>query len=565
MPFIGNFACGQGARTRDGRGRCNATRHSVSRRGPRRPLLQRSSMRRHWPASGVALAIAFVVACGETMQLGGQSPPTMDAATGGDEASSGDRPGSTPDSADADSTGGDAVRNGGDANNGDGEPAATADTGARPDKGEGPLTADVMVFPPPNGSGVCPDPPLRLTFSGPPTLGASGKIQVFDASQAAIAVASVDMAARSFTDTIGGVVFNIQRPAYVDGDDVVVKLPTHALGYGKTYFVTVDAGAITGPGGAVAVTGMSTWRFSTAPAAPSSTTHLAVALDGSGAFCSVQGALDAIPQHGTSAATVAIAPGTYHEIIHFASRDDVTLVGQDRATTVIEGTNNNTLNPSTSTRSLVGVDSSTGIVFDSLTIHNLTPQGGSQAEALRLQTCDRCVVRNSDILSLQDTLLWSGRIYASHCTIAGNVDFVWGTGAAYFDHCEIKTVVRAGANVQARNPASGYGYVFVDSELTADPGITGQTLARIDVGTYPASHVAYIGCQLGSHIAPAGWMLTAGTDTSQLRFWEYQSVDPSGALVDVSHRMAGSKQLSATEAAMMRDPTVVLSGWQPPP
>ena len=43
-----------------------------------------------------------------------------------------------------------------------------------------------------------------------------------------------------------------------------------------------------------------------------------------------------------------------------------------------------------------------------------------------------------------------------------------------------------------------------------------------------------------------------------------QSVDPSGNPVDVSKRLAGSTQLSASQAAMMRDPTVVLAGWQPP-
>jgi len=144
-----------------------------------------------------------------------------------------------------------------------------------------------------------------------------------------------------------------------------------------------------------------------------------------------------------------------------------------------------------------------------------------QAEALRMQSCDKCVVRNADVISLQDTLLWSGRIYAENCTIAGNVDFIWGTGAAYFKSCEIKTLGRAGWNVQARNGASTYGYVFVDSNLTADPGVTGVTgqgLARIDDGVYPASHVAYIHCTMGKHIAPGcairPWCSPAGSRRS---------------------------------------------------
>jgi pectin methylesterase-like acyl-CoA thioesterase len=448
-----------------------------------------------------------------------------------------------------------------------------ADAGSEPpvtdggDAGDGgALVQGAMLFPAPNVHGVCSDPPLRITFSAPPSVGSAGKIQVFDASQPAMPVAALDMGAASTSDTIGGTTFNMLRPAYVDGNAAVLYLKSHALTYGKTYFVTVDAGAIIAPGAKpFSIMGSTTWTFSTAAAAPSNLSSLAVALDGSGDFCSVQGAIDALPAKNQSTVQILIHTGTYHEIIHFADKNNVTLLGQDRSTTVIEGTNNHNLNPSTSTRSLVGIDGSSGVVIDTLTIHNLTPQGGSQAEALRMEACDKCVVRNANIASLQDTLLWSGRLYAKNCTIAGNVDFIWGTGVAYFDACEIKTVVQAGANVQARNTASGYGYVFVDSKLTADPGITGQVLARIDVSAYPASHVAYINCQMGGHIAPAGWTITGGTPTYALRFWEYESVSPMNNPIDVSKRIAGSTQISAAQAMSMRDPTVVLSGWQPPP
>jgi hypothetical protein len=68
---------------------------------------------------------------------------------------------------------------------------------------------------------------------------------------------------------------------------------------------------------------------------------------------------------------------------------------------------------------------------------------------------------------------------------------------------------------------------------------------------------------MGSFISPAGWTITDGTPTSSLRFWEYESVDTSGNPIDVSQRIAGSTQISATEAASMRDPTVVLAGWNP--
>ncbi len=485
---------------------------------------------------------------------GGSSGGAATAGSGGAPGAGGEPEAGAPDGSPPDGAGD------------SGREDAASDAG-KPDSGAvAPLVDGATVFPAPDGEGVCPDPPLRITFSAPPTLGKAGKIQVFDAAHPGVAVAVLDMGAASYQDTIGGTTFNMLRPAYVDGNAAVLYLKSHALTYGQTYYVTVDAGAVVPPGGSsFSVTGETTWRFSTAAAAPTDVAELTVALDGSGDFCSVQGATDSIPAKNEAAVQVTISSGIYHEIIHFASKNNVTLLGKSRTGTIIEGVNNSDLNASTSTRSLVGIDSSSGLVVDTLTIDNLTPQGGSQAEALRLQSCDECVVRNADIASLQDTLLWSGRVYASNCTIAGNVDFIWGGGTAYFDKCQIKAVgISGGFDVQARNPASTYGYVFVDSQLTADPGLSGQVLARIDVSQYPASHVAYVNCQMGSDIAPAGWLITGGTDTSQLRFWEYQSVDVNGKPIDVSERVAGSKQLTAAEAASMRDPTVVLAGWQPP-
>jgi pectin methylesterase-like acyl-CoA thioesterase len=446
---------------------------------------------------------------------------------------------------------------------GTGGTAATGGTTGTGGSGNAPGNAS-SVYPPVNGTNVCPDPQLRITFAGAtPSIGSSGLIQVFNSS--GTAVASVDVGASSYSTTNGGMAFTIQRPVYVDGNTVVVYLPSRPLTYNQTYYVNVASGAIKNSSGAAfVVTGSTAWRFTTAAAAPTNKAAVSVALDGSAPFCSLQGALDFVPANNTAAVTVSLANGTYHELVYFTSKSNVTIQGASQAGTVIEGTNNNNLNPSTKGRALVGGTNTNGLTVNNLTIHNLTPQGGSQAEALRLEGCDKCVVTNSTIISLQDTLLWSGRIYAKNDLIEGNVDFVWGTGAVYFDSCEIRTIGRSGPVVQSRNPASTYGYVFVDSKLTADSGLTGGVLARIDASVYPASHVAYVNCQMSSEIAAAGWQLTGGTATSALRFWEYQSVDPGGKAIDVSKRLAGSMQITSSEATMMRTPSVVLAGWQPP-
>jgi pectin methylesterase-like acyl-CoA thioesterase len=418
------------------------------------------------------------------------------------------------------------------------------------------------LFPLPDAEGVCSDAQLRLGFAAPPELGTRGRVLVWDAASPAAPHASVDLGRSTVTRTVGDLTLTLPRPAHVDGSTAIFYLPPAALERGHTYYVTIEPGALTGPEGALVIDDATSWRFSVAAAEPARTATLEVALDGRAPFCSVQAALDAVPANGAGTVTIAIANGVYHEVLYAKSKRNLTLRGEDRARTVIAGENNENLNSGTKNRALVGFDGSSGLVIERLTIHNLTAQGGSQAEALRLQTCDQCIVRDADILSLQDTLLWSGRLYAEDCLIAGNVDFVWGTGSAYFDHCEIRTVGRSGYVVQARNGADGYGYVFVDSRITSEPGITGSVLARIDASQYPASHVAYIDCEIGPHISAAGWMVTGRASTA-LRFWEYGSHDAAGNPIDMSRRLGAARPLSAAEAAMMRDPAVVLDGFAP--
>src|ERR1700760_3852614 len=55
-----------------------------------------------------------------------------------------------------------------------------------------PAYGQATFFPANGTSGVCPDTTLRLSFSGPPVLGA-GKIEIFDAGTNA-AVDSIDVA-----------------------------------------------------------------------------------------------------------------------------------------------------------------------------------------------------------------------------------------------------------------------------------------------------------------------------------------------------------------------------------
>lgn len=451
------------------------------------------------------------------------------------------------------------------------------------------VTVDTLItslsarFPAPDATNVCADLRLALTFTVPVALGATGKIQIWRVGGTGspdTVVDTVDVAATTTEDTIGGRHFIQNRPVTIDGMDVAVYLHRAAMAAqppNQSYYVTVDDGVFVATSATHAslgaITTPTTWRFATVAASPASPAAITVALDGSGDFCSVQGAIDAIPAGNTSPVTVTIKRGTYREIVLINGKNNVTLHGEERHGTIIAYANNNTLQGAaagTSNRAMVSAERSNGLVVENMTLHNLTAQGGSQAEALRVDPGDQVILRDADFLSLQDTLLLNGRVYVTNCYVEGNVDFIWGRGTVYFDNCEIRTVVRPGYNVQSRNVAGSYGYVFVDSKITTSTaGIFGHVLARIDATAYPASNVAYINCELGSHISPAGWLLTNATDTSMIHFWEYQSRDAGGALVDVSQRHPASHQMTDQEAVMLRDKSVVFASpapaWNPQP
>ena len=387
---------------------------------------------------------------------------------------------------------------------------------------------------------MCADAQLRIAFAGPAKAGKAGRIQIWQTAGmdagAPFVVDSIDMADGGYSKQVGGKSF-FYWPVVFEGNVATVIL--HApLPLGGTYGVTVDHGAFVDPGGTAlpGITDGSLWTFSTTAVAPAAQPSLTVALDGTGDTCTVQGAIDLVPAGNTSPIVITLKRGTYREIVYATAKSHVTLRGEDREQSIIAYANNENCNKGTAARGLVTLSGGSNWVIENLTIHNQAPQVGTngQAEALHVEAAGKVIVRNANIYSNQDTLLLNGQVYVADSLIKGNVDFIWGTGVAYFDRCEIRTVSRAGYNVQARNTAATYGYVFVDCKLTADsPALTGHYLARTnfsDPSGAPACHVAYVNCQMGSHIDPKGWLVaTSGVDNSKVRFWEYQSTDLAGA------------------------------------
>ncbi|MCG5217922.1 pectinesterase family protein [Streptosporangium sp. KLBMP 9127] len=437
---------------------------------------------------------------------------------------------------------------------------------------------------------ACADTPLRLTFDRPVQLGTEGALRVHRADGSV--ADTVDLADPATNQRlIGGARSDYgephrwtYEPVVIDGRTASVLLHRR-LDPAQEYHVTVDPGFFRGHQG---ISAPHTWRFRTKADPAPGRARLTVDARGGGDFCTVQGAVDFVPEGNTRPVRIDVAPGMYREIVYVGqSRPHLSVRGAGAGRTVIGYPNNSLLNGDAAMadvppeqsycprrvlpqpdrfncwRAAFGVDADDFRMRD-LTIHNLTPEGGSQAEAFR-GNGDRIVLDHVRILSFQDSLRIQGRAFVTDSYVEGDVDFVWGTGGVFFQNSELKAL-DLGYMSQVRNSGDGPGNVFVNTRLTRGEGVADGSvlLSRID-SRFPTSQAVFIDTTMDSHVAPVGWGLT-GFDCSTgqgLRFWEYNSRDLAGEPVDTSARLACSRVLTAAEAEPWRDPAHLLDGWDP--
>lgn len=455
-------------------------------------------------------------------------------------------------------------------------------------------------FSPANGAtSVNPDTPLRLTFPATPILGVAGQFHIHDAATHAI-VATLDVAAPVASKTIGGLDHYNYHTVLITEREVTLFPPPGALAYGHRYYVTADAGALKISNEiSASLESPSAWCFTTksVPPAPGAS-RLVVAADGSGDFSTVQAALDYIPAGNTTPVTIFVRKGTYREIIFFTDKHGVTILGEDRRATILAYPNNakfngsggnpfagRTPNPSAEApkrggniyrRGMFLAHRVNDFTLANLTLHNTTPQGGTQAEALIVNgsSIARTIIKDVDFYSFQDTIQINGQAYLSHCFIEGDVDFMWGTGPSFFENCTARSLRSGAYFTQIRNPATNHGFVFVRCTFEGAPGVTDNFLSRIEPHRFPHSEVVLVDCVLGPAVGAVGWQLQpapAGTPpgaTADLQFWEHNSRTPRGESVAVNGRHPASRQLqSPSDDALIadyRNPTFVLgSNWQP--
>jgi pectinesterase len=479
------------------------------------------------------------------------------------------------------------------------------------------------LFPPHQATMVNPDVQLAITFKQAPLVGNRGKIRIYDAADDRL-VDTLDMSippgptkpvdpavrakdylafpypyARSARPTnrdtkpgtpsagalptsseyqltiIGGFTDAFHfYPVTVDGRTATIHPHHDLLDYDKTYYVQVDREVLDVPGDAFPGIVGKAWRFATKPrskAPRSDATDLHVSADGTGDFDTVQGALDFVPDHATTRVAIHVRDGVYEEIVYVRNKDNVTLLGESQDKTVVRYANNEVFNPHPanirtnpepgtfpSRRAAVAIDNCNDIHIVNMTLQT-TAFG--QAEGL-LVTGDRNILSHVTVIGSGDALQANGRTYVVDSTVDGAGDTILGRGTLFCERCTIKS---ASVMMWPRNPKGVHGNVFKDSTFIGTRAPT--TIARSPRNerfSYPAAEVVLLKATL-VNIAPEGW--SDADRGGEVRFWEYNSREADGSPVDVSKRVAWSRQLdSAKDAQVIEDysrPSFVLAGWTP--
>jgi pectinesterase len=283
-----------------------------------------------------------------------------------------------------------------------------------------------------------------------------------------------------------------------------------------------------------------------------------VSPDGSGTATTVQEAVAAAPDDSTKPFTILIKPGVYQgQFILPKNKPHVRFIGEKMENTVLTWPYNVNDRKGAATYQF---DPGTVVLADDFRAENLTIENTSgdhgQALALRVDA-DRAVFNHCRILGWQDTLMINhGRDYFTNCYVAGRVDFIYGSATAVFDHCEIHS--RNGGHVTAAStpPEHPFGFVFLDCKLTGDTNAwvdtngmassKGKPIADLGRPWRPYASVAYLNCDIGDHIKPAGWNNWGNiTNETTARYVEYQSTGPGA---HPEERVKWAKQLTDEEA-----------------
>lgn len=270
-------------------------------------------------------------------------------------------------------------------------------------------------------------------------------------------------------------------------------------------------------------------------------------------FSSIGSALAQIPANNTTPVIIEIAPGIYHEKLTInkpyitlrgmsESSSDTVISYDDYALDLMEdGSKRGTFRTYT-----LFIDTH-DVTLQHLTIENASGDSATHGQAIALYADgDRLMIDSCRLLGHQDTLFTgplpekerqpggfigpkqfapriNGRQYYKNCYICGDIDFIFGSATAYFEHCTLESLLRTKTSEQSDSvsdtsafpPIQGYvtaastpkgqayGYVFSDCRFISKDCPAGSVYLGRPWRDY--AKTILISCELGAHIHPAGF------------------------------------------------------------
>ena len=195
-----------------------------------------------------------------------------------------------------------------------------------------------------------------------------------------------------------------------------------------------------------------------------------------------------------------------------------------------------------------------------------TKTATERATALSIEA-DNCEFKDCSFIGSQDTLYMGSDIdvYYKDCYVQGNTDYIFGSGDAVFDGCELcfggySDSATGGYVTAARaNGTAGYnGYLFRSCTITNKEGM------KYGAGCFGRpwdkdAGVFFVNTKLenADAITAAGWTKMSSANPEDAQFKEYNTTF-AGTAVDVSGRTAGTVQSSGNV-----DPKTYFGDWTP--
>lgn len=211
---------------------------------------------------------------------------------------------------------------------------------------------------------------------------------------------------------------------------------------------------------------------------------------------------------------------------------NVSLIGESKEGVLIEGTTDGI------TSSTLDLGDGTGNYLQDITIrNNYDFRSTLKGVSVAMNGGNKTVLKNVALQASQDTYVTGKRTYLEDCDIYGTTDFICGGGNIYFERCNLILGNKTGNVISApsTDAATKWGYVFQNCTVKADEGASLVADGNWNLGrpwqNEPRTY--YLNTRMEVPCSDAGWTKMGDLTT---HFYEYQSYDKDGNLIDLSTR-----------------------------